>query len=245
MAAPNAERTKDRYICRVYRRIIVRPPHLACIAFYQRHSANVEKWLYYQHSTSRLQRPESPQPGPKLRPLSGCSLDVSISFEIRLLLWEILTSDHSVAEIASGIICGCLPVVPQFFRIFVPKIASKITAIRQSKSSSQGSRKYGSSLRNGRAALWHDPHDPRLLQASYLELGQRDKISGPSTTISGGKQDRSSDVQRGGKYPWDESSQVSEVDEEAAGNKILKTVRVERSSFWKRTGLLLRGGNMY
>ena len=34
------------------------------------------------------------------------------------------TTPNSDAEIASGIICGCMPVLPQFFRHFLPKLKS-------------------------------------------------------------------------------------------------------------------------
>lgn len=34
------------------------------------------------------------------------------------------TTSNSDAEIASGIICGCMPVLPQFFRHFLPKLKS-------------------------------------------------------------------------------------------------------------------------
>lgn len=33
-------------------------------------------------------------------------------------------TNNSDAEIASGIICGCMPVLPQFFRNFLPKLTS-------------------------------------------------------------------------------------------------------------------------
>lgn len=40
------------------------------------------------------------------------------------------------AEMASGIICGCMPVVPQFFRHFVPKIKSHFSTDNRSKTES-------------------------------------------------------------------------------------------------------------
>ncbi|MCJ1458495.1 hypothetical protein MMC28_008868, partial [Mycoblastus sanguinarius] len=129
----------------------------------------------------------------------------------------------TIAEIASGILCGCLPVLPQFFRHFLPKIASKISTFRQTKSPSHISKKYGSSAHTGKTASWQDPYDPRLLQGNYLELGERDKTLGPSTTIHGGKQDSMSDIQKDWHYPGDESSQRSDTEKEAGNGQILKT----------------------
>lgn len=40
------------------------------------------------------------------------------------------------AEMASGIICGCMPVVPQFFRHFLPKIKSHFSSSNRSKAES-------------------------------------------------------------------------------------------------------------
>ncbi|MCJ1424105.1 hypothetical protein MMC29_001992 [Sticta canariensis] len=42
----------------------------------------------------------------------------------------------SDAEMASGIICGCMPVMPQFFRHFVPKIKSHFSTDNRSKTES-------------------------------------------------------------------------------------------------------------
>lgn len=40
------------------------------------------------------------------------------------------------AEMASGIICGCMPVLPQFFRHFMPKIKSRFSTDNRSKTES-------------------------------------------------------------------------------------------------------------
>lgn len=136
----------------------------------------------------------------------------------------------TIAEIASAIICGCLPVLPQFFHHYVPKLTSKISTYRQKKSPGHISKHYGSSSHTTKAGSWQDPYDPRLLQGNYLELEDRDRTLGPSTIIQGGKHDSVSDIQQKGKHPRDESSQCSDTEKEAADGQILKTVRVERST---------------
>lgn len=45
---------------------------------------------------------------------------------------------HRVGELATGIVCGCLPVIPPFFRHFVPIIASKLSSLTYTKRSSSG-----------------------------------------------------------------------------------------------------------
>ncbi|CAD6582658.1 MAG: hypothetical protein ASARMPREDX12_000997 [Alectoria sarmentosa] len=124
------------------------------------------------------------------------------------------------AEIASGILCGCLPVLPQFFHHLVPKMVAKISTFRLGKSLSK---KFSSNSNTGRAAPWEEPFDPRLHQGTYLELGELDRTLGPSTVIHGGKQDSMADVQKNGK-------QARDTEKEPTDGRILRTVRVERSS---------------
>lgn len=50
-----------------------------------------------------------------------------------MILADFLSRD---AEIASGIICGCMPVVPQFFRHLLPKIKSHFGSYPLSKTES-------------------------------------------------------------------------------------------------------------
>lgn len=93
------------------------------------------------------------------------------------------------------------------------------------------SKKYSSNSNNGRAASWEQPHGPRILQRTYLELGELDRSPGPSTFVHGGKQDSMSDSLRNEEHTRHESSQCSDIEREAVDGQILKTVRLERSSF--------------
>ena len=92
---------------------------------------------------------------------------------------------YSDAEIASGILCGCHPVLPQFFRHFVPKLVSKVSSSRIGK---LFSKKDGSDSSSGKAVLKVEPSDPRTLRGTYLELSNWDTTTGSSTVIAGGKQ---------------------------------------------------------
>lgn len=68
----------------------------------------------------------------ELIPLAFWSSALSISGSI-MMLADFLSRD---AEMASGIICGCMPVMPQFFRHFLPKIKSHFTSYNRSRAES-------------------------------------------------------------------------------------------------------------
>lgn len=76
------------------------------------------------------------------------------------------------AEITSGIICSCFPILPSFVRYFYGKAASKrhnensaLFTYRDSSIQSPAVKTFSN--------LWNDPDDSRLLQRSYLELQER------------------------------------------------------------------------
>ena len=72
-----------------------------------------------------------------------------------------------MAEVTSGIVCGCLPVLPQFFRHYVPKIQKSLTATPRSKSQS---RSIVSDLPKGiRADTWTQA----AVKGNYVELDER------------------------------------------------------------------------
>lgn len=85
-----------------------------------------------------------------MRVVSTVSLvrDKDLTFRLEELgLW-------SSGEIASGIIAGCMPIVPQLVRHVGPKIASTVNVTsRMRKSSSNGVRKAGPSPRSSRLSL--------------------------------------------------------------------------------------------
>ena len=77
----------------------------------------------------------------------------------------------SVAEIASGLLCGCLPILPQFFRHFILKVTSRYkTKGRTSKTSAASIS--GKPLASSDGLDTHPP----LPQGNYLELDEQDKV---------------------------------------------------------------------
>lgn len=87
------------------------------------------------------------------------------------LMYAMLISARS-AEITSGIICSCFPVLPSFFR----HLYGKATIKRHNDNSALFS--YHESTIQPPAVqttsnLWNDPNDSRLLQRTYLELQER------------------------------------------------------------------------
>ncbi len=90
---------------------------------------------------------------------------LSCSLLARLLI------TYRVAEIASGLLCGCLPVLPQFFRHFIPKIASKYRSKgRTTRTSAVSS--------SGKPLASNDGRDihPSLPEGTYIELREQDNV---------------------------------------------------------------------
>ena len=93
------------------------------------------------------------------------------------------------------------------------------------------SKKYSSNWKNGRTASWEQPQGPRILQGTYLELGELGRSPGPSTFVHGGKQDSMSESPRNEEHTRHENSNFPDIEREAGDGQILKTVRLEKSSF--------------
>lgn len=91
-----------------------------------------------------------------------------------------LTYD-SDAEIAGGIICGCMPVLPQFVRHLAPKIKSVFSLYRLSSKNQFSSAKSSSIHKRGKAP---DPYDD-----SCNLTGSYDMDSMPTLTTQGDKTD--------------------------------------------------------
>lgn len=76
-----------------------------------------------------------------------------------------------LGEISGGIICGCMPALPQFFRHFVPKITTALgasgrrKAAKYSASSDQSDR-----IRSPKAAYAGSAYG---VKDAYVELGER------------------------------------------------------------------------
>lgn len=129
-------------------------------------------------------------------------------------------------EITSGMICGSLPVLPQLFRHYIPKVASRLRSHKQSNQSSQNAPRLAQGPSHNNRPFdvrSQDPYDLRLLPGDYLELHENDKRIGPRTTVGGGKQDFGSDPSVLTDTDYDAENQT-------ANGQILKTVRLERLS---------------
>ena len=70
-----------------------------------------------------------------------------------------------MAEVATGIVCGCMPVLPQLFRHYIPKIRKSLTALR---GKSQSRCKDFHSLQGPRADTWNQIS----AHGKYLELDE-------------------------------------------------------------------------
>lgn len=71
------------------------------------------------------------------------------------------------AEIASGIICGCMPVVPQFFRHFMPKIKSHFSSYHRSKVASDSA---GVPSGENVVTPWEEFDDSQKLKGQYVDI---------------------------------------------------------------------------
>lgn len=84
----------------------------------------------------------------------------------------------SVAEITSGIVCGCLITMPNFFRHFAPMIASKLHSSKKSSSLSKFA-SIVSSRSHKSTPQWHDRYDSSR-HSEYLELGENNVWHSPA-----------------------------------------------------------------
>ncbi|MCJ1303445.1 hypothetical protein MMC08_006255 [Hypocenomyce scalaris] len=127
----------------------------------------------------------------------------------------------TAAEVISGILCGCLPVLPQFFRYYGPKVTAKLSSIRGSKTQGTSTNLSGASTTLSPAAPWQEPYAATLLTGTYHELEEQECIEGNKTTVRGGTQPSSSET-LGDDYRNTQESLDLE-------NGIRKTVRIETS----------------
>ncbi|MCJ1463343.1 hypothetical protein MMC07_001950 [Pseudocyphellaria aurata] len=93
------------------------------------------------------------------------------------LMWATLIDTRS-AEITSGIVCSCFPVLPSFIRHFYRKAATKLSKDRERHNDNSALFSYHESpvqspVVGTTSNLWSDPDDSQLLQRTYLELLER------------------------------------------------------------------------
>ncbi|MCJ1239872.1 hypothetical protein MMC14_007870 [Varicellaria rhodocarpa] len=79
----------------------------------------------------------------------------------------------TMAEISIGIICGCLPVLPQFIRHYISRPSALLPSLRN-----PGQAKYttrpGTASSSKSMTTWHDPESPSSqLKNKYIKLGER------------------------------------------------------------------------
>lgn len=95
---------------------------------------------------------------------------------------------NSIAEIASGIVCGCLITMPHFFRHFAPKIASKLSLSRSTGASKLLPFAFVP-VRASKVPEWSSgayesaATTTRGNKDEYMELGESNTWRGPATTI--------------------------------------------------------------
>ncbi|KAL9122970.1 MAG: hypothetical protein Q9187_000477 [Circinaria calcarea] len=131
----------------------------------------------------------------------------------------------TATEIASGILCGCLPVLPQFFRHYMPKLKNVYTSLRPGKAQGTSNTEPSSLSRSGGEKGAKDPWatdhwDPSVVKGSYVELSEREQHRMCDDSIQGGSALAmvSTDVPKPRDY---------DLERDAFGNGIRKTVRVE------------------
>ena len=91
----------------------------------------------------------------------------------------------SAAEITSGIVCGCLITMPNFFRHFIPKITSKLHSSNKSGSLKKIASLVPSASRKS-VPQWHDRYDPTSRHSEYLELGENNTWHSPAKGTEAG-----------------------------------------------------------
>lgn len=133
-----------------------------------------------------------------------------------------------IAEITSGISCGCLPVLPQFFRHFGPTFTRSLSFSPLGKSPGTSSTKCSSIAKPGKARLpMKDAWGSDTLNNSYIELNERDESrigNGNVTTVHGGPR-RPSDWS--GEAEDYKTHDFRDLESGIPQIEIRKTVRVE------------------
>lgn len=103
------------------------------------------------------------------------SVEVSRTKDIT---WVILPEGlWALGEISGGIVCGCMPTLPQFFRHFIPKITSRLSSGRTNKLSAGSSSKQSAGVRT--RSLRADGSE------NYTELDEQGEVLKADSTGKG------------------------------------------------------------
>ena len=91
-----------------------------------------------------------------------------------------------MGEIASGLLCGCLPVLPQLYRHTAPKLSSTFnTLTRHARGRSTTDKSSEASAFRRHPTSRYRPRDPHFISGSYTELDERSPGQGLSTDVQG------------------------------------------------------------
>ena len=139
--------------------------------------------LCFKHTPTDLQHPIYSHRRRFFRNCTAGSVDVSwasIHFSLEAHIAE--KKALRIAEIASGIVCGCLPNLPQFFRRYVPRVRKSLTSSFRSKSLSKSSTSNTPKSSRARAST------QALVKGSYVELDEnvhsKTSMGGPEAGYS-------------------------------------------------------------
>lgn len=169
----------------------------------------------------------------------------------------------TIAEIASGIVCGCLITIPHFFRHFAPKIVSKFTSLTRSSSTPQTktiskpkpapfrsrfpfpssfvrSTNKVSDWTSSSAAYDSSPGTTRGDRMSYMELGESHAWQKPAPAMVADGNDNAA-VQ--GKEEWDTKVGSAGAGGSAAGSGRIANARTGVGG--GRTNVQSHGSSVY
>ncbi|KAI9842248.1 MAG: hypothetical protein M1837_007393 [Sclerophora amabilis] len=92
----------------------------------------------------------------------------------------------TIAEIGSGIICGCLPVVPRFYRHFVHKVSTQQNSDRYNVTPANSTKLSDLSDSTNQTKAWHDStYSTHLPRGNYLVLDETNHDRQPPGKVSG------------------------------------------------------------
>ena len=160
--------------------------YVRCVCERERLKADFPQRLHLKHHAPCHKRCQRPKPRQDLLSIPRRIMDVSLT-SLRLLhpFHELTVQFNSIAEIASGIVCGCLITMPHFFRHFAPKIASKLSLSRHSRSTGASKLAPFVPVRASKVPDWSGAYESAATRGKddYMELGESNTWQGPATTI--------------------------------------------------------------
>lgn len=108
-------------------------------------------------------------------------MDVGTVSVHHLSAQRLLKPPFRMSEVASGIVCGCLPVLPQLFRHYLPKIRKSLIATLRSLNRSTPNDSHVS--KGSRTDTWTQAP----VKGLYIELDERNQRKDCTGTIGKGQ----------------------------------------------------------